>query len=153
MVRKTKYRMSGCVVFIGYILLIPSVLGMLVGGLALAGVFGAASQMPQAIRDEVSKELRAASVPESIVAQVQEGKTVPESELEGLPPEQREAVKKAEMDASASMAGAGVGAVLAGGMAIFVFVSSLVGGLLGWLLVMKKKILQCTNCGAVVAAS
>jgi len=29
----------------------------------------------------------------------------------------------------------------------------LIGGLLGWLLVMKKKVLICTNCSAVVPAS
>jgi len=38
-------------------------------------------------------------------------------------------------------------------VAIIMGVTSFVGGLLGWLLVMKKRILQCTFCGAVVNAS
>lgn len=40
-----------------------------------------------------------------------------------------------------------------GGFAIGLGISSFVGGLLGWLLVMKKRVLQCSVCGAVVNAS
>jgi hypothetical protein len=47
----------------------------------------------------------------------------------------------------------GMAAGLAGGSAIVLGVGSLVGGLFGWLLVMKKWVLQCDNCGAVVNAS
>jgi hypothetical protein len=46
-----------------------------------------------------------------------------------------------------------LGTAIAGGVSVVFGIISLVGGLLGWLLIMKKKILQCTNCGAVVAAS
>jgi hypothetical protein len=36
----------------------------------------------------------------------------------------------------------------------FIFgISCFVAGLLGWLLVMKKKILKCSLCGAVIQAS
>ena len=42
---------------------------------------------------------------------------------------------------------------MAGGLSACFGISCLVGGLLGWLLVMKKKVLQCKNCGAVIAAS
>ena len=44
-------------------------------------------------------------------------------------------------------------ATVVGTVAIFFGVLSFVGGLLGWLLVMKKQVLQCTHCGAVIAAS
>jgi hypothetical protein len=36
---------------------------------------------------------------------------------------------------------------------IGVAVTSFVAGLLGWLLVMKKRVLQCSMCGATVSAS
>jgi hypothetical protein len=41
------------------------------------------------------------------------------------------------------------------GICAFLILSSVVGGLLGWLLTMKKLVLKCTNrvCGATVAAS
>jgi hypothetical protein len=44
-----------------------------------------------------------------------------------------------------------------GGISVIVsilgIVGSFVGGLLGWILIMKKTVLQCTNCQAVVNAS
>ena len=85
------YRMSGVVVVIGYIFLIPSVLGMLVN----ACLFVAMSR-----------------------------------------------------SISTSPAGG-----MMGGAFLFLIFLSFVGGLLGWLLVMKKSVLKCTHCGAVVATS
>jgi hypothetical protein len=43
--------------------------------------------------------------------------------------------------------------ILGGGFAVVLGISSFVGGLLGWLLVMRKRVLQCDVCGAVVNAS
>jgi hypothetical protein len=48
---------------------------------------------------------------------------------------------------------ANVARVLGGGFAVVLGISSFVGGLLGWLLVMRKRVLQCNVCGAVVNAS
>lgn len=96
LVSKKKYRMSGIVVFIGYIFLIPSFLGVLVSSFFLiAAIF------------------------------------------------------------SASATDVDTGAVTAvfGGISIFIFISSIVGDLLGWLLVMKKRVLQCSFCRAIVAVS
>jgi hypothetical protein len=42
---------------------------------------------------------------------------------------------------------------LGGVFAIYLGISSFVGGLLGWLLVMKRQVLQCTICGATINAS
>lgn len=39
------------------------------------------------------------------------------------------------------------------GIALFIGIACFVSGLIGWLLVMKKDVLQCDNCGAVVNAS
>jgi hypothetical protein len=44
-------------------------------------------------------------------------------------------------------------AMFGSGFFIFLLVMSFIGGIFGWLLIMKKKVLQCTHCGAVVAAS
>lgn len=87
------YRMSSPVVVIGYILLIPSVLGILFS---------------------VFMFLSAASIAN---------------------------------EANAAATG------IAGGFAIFLGLASFVGGLIGWLLVMKKQTLKCNTCGAVVNAS
>lgn len=44
---------------------------------------------------------------------------------------------------------AALATLMGGGM----FLAALVGGLLGWLLVLKKKMLKCDSCGATVTAS
>ena len=89
--RRAVYRMSSVVVFIGYIVLVPSILGMILGVATCFGVAG-----------------------------------------------------KGQNDAATG---------LAEGIAFFWTVAALVSGVLGWLLVMKKRVLQCDQCGAVVAAS
>jgi hypothetical protein len=43
--------------------------------------------------------------------------------------------------------------VFGSGFIIAIGIASFVGGLLGWLLVMRKRVLQCNVCGAVVNAS
>jgi hypothetical protein len=92
--QRKKYRMSGPVVAIGYIFLIPSILGILFS---------------------VFMWYTAMSIPLS---------------TNGAP-----------------------ASSLAGGVAIFFGIASFVGGLIGWLLVMKKKVLECDACNAVVSAS
>ena len=42
---------------------------------------------------------------------------------------------------------------MASGILVFFALAAFVGGLLGWLLIMKKKVLICTHCSAVVPAS
>lgn len=94
---KKVFRMSGPVVAIGFILLIPSVLGMAVCGLASLGLLSVG--VAQSSRDVAA------------------------------------------------------GAVWLSTVSAFGFVAFFVGGLLGWLLVMRKRVLQCSVCGAVVNAS
>lgn len=47
----------------------------------------------------------------------------------------------------AERAGAGLGLMAAGGMSACVGVSSLISGLIGYLLIMKKKVWKCHTCG------
>jgi hypothetical protein len=70
-----------------------------------------------------------------------------------LTTQQRSAIHDAQLSVSAQKVGADAAAVIVGGFFVFVIVMSFVGGLLGWLLVMRKRVLQCAGCGAVVAAS
>src|SRR5215831_6396487 len=142
LVRRKTFRMSGPVVVIGFILLIPSVLGMLVGILTLVGV---GMNIPY-MTPETRASLEAQQVPEPVIAQVA-----------ALTPQQRTAVRNAQSLVSGPWPGkakARPGAfVVAGGLCLFVIVMSFVGGLFGWLLIMRKRVLQCTRCGAVVPAS
>jgi len=94
------YRLSGCAVVVGYVILIPTVIGMAAGGFVFIGSF-----LP--VEPAVAGS-------------------------EGLPQEV---------------------ALAAGGAGLMLFFASLVGGLLGWLLVMKKWVLRCTSCRATIAAN
>jgi hypothetical protein len=98
LLRKAPFRMSVPVVVIGYIILIPSVIGI-VSSL----VFGALLILMSA---------------------------------------------SAQTSRSAVLFG-----TLSGGFAMAFAVASFVGGLIGWLLVMRKHTLQCSTCGATIAAS
>lgn len=93
---RKKFRMSGPVVAIGYIFLIPSILGILFS----VFMFVSASSI------------------------------------------------HAGNDATGTAATG-----IIGGFAILFGVGSFVGGLVGWLLVMKKSVLECGVCKAVVNAS
>ena len=48
-----------------------------------------------------------------------------------------------------AQAGAAIGSALGIGFSLFVGVISLVGGLLGWLLLLKRKVYKCLRCGYV----
>lgn len=54
---------------------------------------------------------------------------------------------------SSGMFGQGSGNGMAIGMSLFVFCISAVSGLVGWLLLMKKNVFQCTRCGYILNRS
>jgi hypothetical protein len=150
---KKKYRMSGIVVAIGYILLVPSVLGMLFSLVLLFATGKAGSDTTSRFRDSAATRLRDVGIVEPLVQKVVSSQPLTEAEEGTLSRDQRTRVESVQSTITASTVGAGAGLAIAGGAAIFLGMMALVGGLLGWLLIMKKKILQCNNCGAVIAAS
>jgi hypothetical protein len=151
--RKKKYRMSGIVVAIGYIFLVPSVLGMLFSVLMLFATGKATTDTASGIYDGAKTRLRDAGISEPIVQKVVLSQPLTDAEKASLTQEQTSRVESVQSSITAGTVGAGAGAVIAGGVSVFFGIMSLVGGLLGWVLVMKKKVLQCNKCGAVIAAS
>ncbi|HTO54456.1 MAG TPA: hypothetical protein VMR50_13815 [Myxococcota bacterium] len=151
--RKRKYRLSGPAVFIGYVLLIPSVFGVLLGGLMLVASGGVGVAAPTAARTAMVEQLQRADIPQPIIEEVVATNDVSSSSLVQLTSAQVEAIDSAKLARSAGATGAAAGAVIAGGVSIFLMVASLCSGLLGWLLTMKKRVLQCGDCEAVVQAS
>ena len=55
-----------------------------------------------------------------------------------------------QVSSEAEMAGAAIGSTISYGFSIFVGISSLVSGLIGWLLIMKRKVFKCQNCGYIM---
>ena len=150
---KKEYRMSTPVVVIGWLLLVPSFLGMLFGILGLFATGSASTVTSASIDKEVRTHLEAASVPAAIIDRIIDGRTITEEEKRGLTEPQRSAISAATLSRAASKVGAGAGTAVVGGLSIGVIVMSFIGGLLGWLLVMKKKVLKCPLCSAVVPPS
>jgi len=145
--------MSGVVVLIGYLILIPSIFGVLFGMLGLGATGAATSEVAGDSRESARIEMEAAGVPTEIQESVLDFNELSSAHRAQLNQHQRSVVEDVSLSLSAEMVGVGVGATLIGGASAFVLFSSFIGGLLGWLLVMKKKVLQCMNCQAVVAAS
>jgi UPF0716 family protein affecting phage T7 exclusion len=150
--KKKKFRMSGPVVVIGFLLLIPSVIGMLLGALLLFATGSAATQVGSGMKTEAKQNLIAAGLAESI-AEKAVSHTLTDADKSNLTAEQIKAIEDADFSLKAQTVGAGAGTAIGGGIALFFMVCSFVGGLLGWILIMRKKVLQCAHCEAVVAAS
>jgi hypothetical protein len=154
---KRTYRLSAVVVAIGYILLIPSVLGILfsfylyVQNASALNI--AKNTVRSSARTEAVEKLRKAGIADALVlkALAPEGLTVEEKRL--LTPEQRTSIEQVASDAVTSERNLGLAGTVVSGVALLLGTVSFVGGLFGWVLVMKKSVLQCTACSAVVAAS
>jgi hypothetical protein len=142
--KKKKHRLSGPAVVIGYLFLIPSFIGMLIGIVML---------MNDGIKKEVRAELSKAGIPSGMIEQVVNHESIPKVELAKLTYDQRKSLTDAMLSYTASTVGAGAGAAIGGALSIFLMIASFCGGLLGWILTMKKKVLQCVACEAVVNAS
>jgi hypothetical protein len=159
MTRKRVFRMSGPAVVIGFILLVPSILGILFGGLTfLAAAIGSANadkNVSSAELESIRSSLAAQHVPDDIIADVCAEKPVSETRLSlaRLNSTQQLAVHAAELKLSTAKAAPALTACCGGGFSVIIMIGSFVGGLLGWLLIMRKTVLQCFRCGAVVAAS
>lgn len=153
LVKRKVYRMSSPVVVIGYLLLIPSILGILFGGLMLVTTVVAGGTSANSSEKEIRNELVAQAVPEQIIREVLSGKTIPVGENSSLTLRQQLAVKNAASEVTGGAIGTGAGLLLGGAFSFGIAIFSFVFGLLGWLLIMRKKVLQCTHCQAVVAAS
>src|SRR3989454_5561614 len=96
LVQRKKYRMSGVVVLIGYILVIPSILGILVGAIGIVGSGSAGTSSHQASRTRVESELRAANVPVTIIAKLKDNRnTLAVSDTARLNGTQRAAIRSA----------------------------------------------------------
>lgn len=153
LIKRTKFHMSGPVVAIGFILLIPSALGILFGILMLFLTGAASSQTSASSEREIRARLVAQEIPDPIIAEVVSGKSVSDDQLVPLTYQQRAAVHDAQLSVSAQKVGAGAATVVAGGFSLLIIVASFVGSLLGWLLIMRKRVLECAQCGAIVPAS
>jgi hypothetical protein len=189
---KKVFRMSGPVVAIGFILLIPSILGMVFSAILLIGVNAITnriheqtqrpSQNPvdakfrKSCRDAFlekqaqylsANKVSASQFCECVLSTYKENgsvdvrgasQTCAEEGVNGTLKEPDSNVQAFYEDASTQSAatddvGQNIARFIGSGFAIALGIGSFVGGLLGWLLVMRKRVLKCDVCGAVINAS
>jgi hypothetical protein len=160
---KRIYRMSGPSVEIGYILLIPSICGIAFCALFIINIELRPSQRYVSANQAAVSEMRENDVPEEVISQVVAyPRRDPAGYINdpGIPMYQfswvKDATKKLRDGSPVLVAddnATRVGQALAERMYFFLGVMAFVSGLLGWLLVMKERVLQCCTCSAVVNAS
>ena len=126
---------------------------MLFSLLMMVAAGAAATDTRSEISDSARTGLRDAGVSEPIAQKVVSSKALTESQRASLTEEQNSRIESVRSSITAGTIGAGAGTAIVGGLLVVFFVMSLVGGLLSYSLVMKKRILQCNTCGAVIAAS
>lgn len=161
-------RMSNPVVVIGYILLIPSVLFVLLfGGCTVLGSIGTGGAVAEAAEEVASLHDEAVMMLTDVGYSKDEAGTIlaTESYAYGVLDDseyteiQAAAVTSAlakESESSAIAVGAGLGTVASGFGAIIgiiLTIGAFVSGLVGWILIMKKKVLKCGSCSAIVDAA
>jgi hypothetical protein len=188
LIPKKVHRLSGPAVLIGYILLIPSILGMVSCGAILvvtdASISMVSSRPHQSTLDATFRRNCANSVRQSIqeagfipsqasieqycecalstfketgseaIAGERCGQRAREGTLD--PPNQDVDVFYSANSSHGVETSEGSGSLLgiiSSALLLNLVVAFFIGGLLGWLLVMKKRVLQCNLCGAVVNAS
>lgn len=150
--RKT-HRMSGIAVRAGYLLLVASTVSIVLSWVLLGASGKAASE---AVAGKVNRgvtAMRRAGIAEPMIQSVVRSQQLGAADKAGLSAEQLIEVQLVQSAIAAGIAEAGVGLEIGGGRALFVCASSLLGGLSGVLLVLKKKILRCDTCGAVATTS
>lgn len=152
---KKTYRLGPLVGVIGWIFLLPSLALMLLGVLGLFGAGAAAAAGDGAFRlsEQRTAALERSGASAELVERIESGGAVGQDQLADLSPLGARAVADAQLERSAHEAGTAVGAGIVGAGGILLIGWGLCSGLLGWLLTLKKRILQCDACGAAVAAS
>jgi hypothetical protein len=191
---KRVFRMSGPVVAIGFVLLVPSILGICLSGLMFLGVNAHARHDEITNKDETSHSFQSdydanfrrscakgvkqkdqemgyyasqqliEQYCECALSTFKETNSVTTASQTCLQQAKDGTLEQVGQDVDAlyssdtvtrnpDSAGANLSHVIGSGFSVAIGVGSFVGGLLGWLLVMRKKVLQCNVCGAVVNAS
>lgn len=184
--RRKIYRLSGPVVVIGYLLLIPSILGIVVSAILM---FAALTYGQQSSLSDPDHDLRIQCFNETKAAM-----TTMANGVEPLPSDYPNidtycecllpAARKGQPTGIGSLAAASCSRLIASGsltsadaatqrlydeqdystsdtflrtagsgIAVIGGIAAFISGLLGWLLVMRKRVLRCNMCGSTVSAS
>ncbi|CAM2069635.1 hypothetical protein SCOR_29950 [Sulfidibacter corallicola] len=149
------FRLSGCLVSLGFLILVISLgcIGM-VGFITLVGTgssVAVSDEMEAEARASTLEELEEIKAPQAVIHEFAETAAVSPETLAGLSSDTRRDVERAVSSYSASLAGVAIGtglfAFVGGTFAMVLFFASIPTLIVGFLLVLRKKIIQCADCG------
>lgn len=154
MVQDRIYRMSGCLVAIGYFLVIPGMLMMLGGiGFTFLGMGAGATATTETfdkIKKEVIADFNKAGVSPQVIDEYQRTNRVSQTTINSLSPTEKEKVNRVLMSDSARKAGAAIGtagaAVCGGAFTMMTFLIGLPSFIIGFLLILKRNVWRCPSC-------
>jgi hypothetical protein len=138
---------------IGYILLIPCVIGFLLGAAGLYGAKKADTGGTAVVDGNARQKLEAWHIPGPIIARVLANEWLNDDELAQLTHDQQAAVDRYKTAVSLEKSGVGLGSFLAGGVSVVLMIATFFVGLIGWVLTLRKNVLRCAQCGALAPAS
>lgn len=144
LVPRRKYRSSVVVVLIGYLLLVPSLAGLVFGTMGLLEPRSTPESRASADWNAIQHLLQGWEVPARVIDAVHSLEDCAPEELAALSEEQRETVAAARRSWSVRRKGAG-GSCL-GDPWLLLVLMSLTGAILGWCCVLKKTVFQCVAC-------
>ncbi|MFZ2958007.1 MAG: hypothetical protein WA705_14060 [Candidatus Ozemobacteraceae bacterium] len=153
MVQDRIHRMSGCLVMIGYFLVIPGLLAMFFGLFIMYS--GASTNLSD--DDGQSKRtlgmLTDAKVPANIISEYRETGKIAQDSISKLQPRDKSAVDNALHTERASKIGHGIGvgiiAATGGAMTVAAFMVGLPAFIVGFLLLLKRSVWRCPSCGYI----
>ena len=152
------FRFSGCLVAIGVSLLVPSLMAL---GMAtfcgLGGLFSGGAATVDTVgklKAETAKELAAIpNIPKSVLDDFEQDGVLEDATLAGLKPAMRERVETIEKGHAAGIAGVALGGTAVAGVSIAgVLVTYVIGipaFIVGFVLILRKKVWRCAGCGYV----
>jgi hypothetical protein len=155
MIKDRIYRLSTVLVVIGYFLIIPGIL-LMVGGLSCS-FLGAGSTMAASaagfdkLREETAQKLLQAGGGQELSNKFKKTGNLTASYMSQLPEEkQRELriiAKSYDMQIAGSALGSAGVAACGGAFTVFTFLAGLPAFIIGFLLILKRKIWLCPGCG------
>jgi hypothetical protein len=152
------YRLSGWLVFLGYCILVPCFLGfcltILFAIIGTAATGTAGMQATQQAKQEALVKLKAMDgLPSNVISSFETATNIPESSLNALEPGQRDQVQQIQSSYAAEITGAtlgtGMAAIFGGGLLVVAFLITIPGQIIGFLLILRKKVWKCGHCGYV----
>ncbi|MBC8328099.1 MAG: hypothetical protein ISR76_10620 [Planctomycetes bacterium] len=148
LILRKKYRMGSLIAFIGLLILFASILGIAVGALLVVESVPLAEEWMEDFRLDAESRMMAAGISRDLVGQVLDSRVLRPTDLERLSPVQAQLAEEVSSELKEPP------------MRDFSYEvgrsmlrTSLVGALLALLLRLRKVVLQCATCQAVVAAS